>query len=198
MSTKVNSEKGEVRRSIRVRNREEKQTKTRTLRKRNIEESKQTRSKRKREEPVHNEEKRSTRPKKKAKTKRALPEDWWCKLPGAIAWKKGEKQWKKLRDRLDLAKGTWVAVNGEGNYVTADSENKLIRVVEKRKWFSPYYECVGIPVPPQIARVARGHFFNVARKHVGRIAYGTSEPNFTTSISGEMRNTTTARCQCLC
>jgi hypothetical protein len=81
-----------------------------------------------------------------------------------------------------------VAVNEDGQYITATSVHKLDKKIEKYGWFSPYYEQVGIPVPDAIARPANGSLVDVRRRGVGRIAYGNAEPNLTTSISGEMRN----------
>eukprot|EP00026_Physarum_polycephalum_P020252 Phypoly_transcript_22717.p1 GENE.Phypoly_transcript_22717~~Phypoly_transcript_22717.p1 ORF type:complete len:167 (+),score=24.83 Phypoly_transcript_22717:29-502(+) len=81
---------------------------------------------------------------------------WFNKLPGTIAWKAGRNQWFTLKKSRKFDKGVWVAVNGDGDYCTAATREQLFKKVAKLKWFSPYYECVGVPVPPQIARRAEG------------------------------------------
>jgi hypothetical protein len=125
-------------------------------------------------------------------------------LPGKIAWDAGEEQWKRMKKKLKLSKGIWVAVNGNGEYVTSHSENGTQNIQEStniliqlgleeklRKlgaynptspWFSPFFECVDVPWPPVIKRTAHGTINTNRRIKSGRIALGTGEPNLTTSV----------------
>lgn len=131
--------------------------------------------------------------------KKAKVDSWGKDLekhPANIAWNEGEKQGNQIRAELNLPRGTWVAVNAKAEYVTAASETKLHKKTHKLGWFSPYYEEVGIPQPDAIARVAHGTGAAARRPILGRIAVGHGDTNFTTSISGPMRNNTRQTRQC--
>jgi hypothetical protein len=71
--------------------------------------------------------------------------EWFNKLPGAIAWKASRKQCFYLKKIHNFRKGEWIAVNGEGEFFTTKTKDDLIAGIAERKWFSPYYECVGVP-----------------------------------------------------
>ena len=124
-----------------------------------------------------------------AKTRKELP-----MMPGDIAWAKGEQKWRQIRRKHSFPKGSWVAVDGSGAYVTATTRAELDKKISVKKWFSPYYEQIGVPVAPVMMRKAVGSIKNRrAISHSGRVAFGTGEPNLTTSISGQMRNQPTVK-----
>ena len=87
-------------------------------------------------------------------------------MPGDIAWAKGEQKWRQIRRKRSFPKGSWVAVDGSGAYVTATTRAELDKKISVKKWFSPYYEQIGVPVAPVMMRKA------VGSSHSGRVALG--------------------------
>jgi len=64
-------------------------------------------------------------------------------------WNAGKKAWEKRSDELtkNLPKGTWIAIDGNGKYVTATSEDALDIQIEKAEMFSPFMELIGEEMP---------------------------------------------------
>ena len=50
------------------------------------------------------------------------------RFPCDIAWENGHKQYKKMKSKLKLSRGTWVAVNATGEYVTGKTKKGILKL----------------------------------------------------------------------